>query len=314
MLYALRRVAAGAGLVVVVATIVFFCTSVLPGDAAVQRLGRDANPQALTILRKQLGLDRPPQDRFIHWANGLVHGDFGTSLAGDAPVSTLIRSRIVNTLELAFITMMLLVPIAFTVGTISGLRPDGYFDRLTSWLSLAAISVPEFVVATLLALVFAVKLGWVPPVSLLPPGESAFSHLNLLVLPVITLLLIGLAYSIRMVRASVIEVMSAEYVEMARLNGVPEWRVITKHGLRNGLATVVQVIALTLQWFIGGVIVVETIFNYPGIGASLVDAVIARDTPYVQAVALLIAIMYIAINIIADILVILLVPRLRTSV
>ena len=199
------------------------------------------------------------------------------------------------------------------LGVAAGRRPEGTLDNVITWTSLGLIAVPEFVTGTLLVLLFAVRFQVLPAVSLLPFDGGPFDAPSVLVLPVATLVIVGVAYIIRMVRAGVIEVMASDYVQMARLNGISERRVVLRHGLRNALAPTVQVIALTLQWLIGGLFIVETVFEYPGIGQGLVQAVIARDIPLVQAVAMLMAAAYILINIVADIAVVLLVPKLRTA-
>jgi peptide/nickel transport system permease protein len=311
--YVGRRSALGVFLVFVDAALVFFCTSVLPGNAASQILGRNATPSSLVALERQLGLNRPVLERFGYWVGGLLHGNLGVSLAAQQPVSSIIGGRITDTLWLALVTMVVLVPLSLALGIISGLRAGGLVDKLISGASLAAISTPEFVVATLLALLFAVKLHLLPPVSLLDPYRSPINQLPLLILPAGTLVAVGLAYTTRMIRAGVIEVMTSDYISMARLNGIKERHVILRHGLRNGMAATVQVVAITLQWLVGGVIVVETVFNYPGIGHALVQAVSDRDIPFVSGVAVIIAAFYIGINIVADLVVVLLIPRLRTS-
>jgi peptide/nickel transport system permease protein len=206
-----------------------------------------------------------------------------------------------------------MIPLSLLLGVAAALRQGRAADHAISGVSLGAIAVPEFVTGTILAAFIAVSLGLLPPVSLIAPDESPFAHPDLLVLPVATLLLTGLAYNIRMVRAGVIDVMRSDYIRMARLNGIPERRVVWRHALRNALAPAIQVFALTVQWLIGGIVIVEAVFQYPGIGQGLVQAVAARDIPVVQAVALYIAIIIIFINIIADIVVIMLIPKMRTN-
>jgi peptide/nickel transport system permease protein len=204
-------------------------------------------------------------------------------------------------------------PVAIGLGVVAGTRRGTAADHVISSTTLAFIALPEFLVGTLLVLIFAVSLGLFPPVSLIPPGESPLLHPDLLVLPVATLCAVGSAYVVRMVRAGVLEAMTSDYVDWARLNGIRERRVVLRHGLRNALAPTVQVLALTLQWLVGGIIVVEAVFGYPGLGELLVQGVVTRDLPLVQAVATLIAIVYISINVVADLLVVLLIPKLRTA-
>jgi peptide/nickel transport system permease protein len=313
LLFTIRRVAATLVLVFLLSLLIFAGTEVLPGDAATAILGRHATPESLAAIREKLNLDQPVYGRYMEWVSGLLHGDLGESLTSDRAVSDLLASRLTNTLILAAATLLIMIPVALALGVLAGIRPDRFADHAISWLSLVFISVPEFVTGTLLAVVFAGALKLVPPVSLVPPGTSPFDNLAILVLPVLTLVLASLAYTVRMLRASVIEVMRAEYVEMARLNGLKESRVILKHVLRNALAPTIQVTALTVSWIVGGVIIVEAVFQYPGIGQALVESVAARDIPVVQSVALLIAAFYIVLNIVADLLVVLVIPRLRTG-
>jgi peptide/nickel transport system permease protein len=300
-------------MLVVVSVVVFAGTEILPGDAATAILGRDATPSAVTQMRHELGLDKPVVQQYVSWIGGLLHGDLGTSLTSGLPVSDLIGSRVVNTLILAAVASLVMIPLALVLGVLAGRRPGCALDTAITWISLGMIAVPEFVTGTLLVLLFAVRLHALPAVSLLPLDGGVLDAPSVLVLPVATLVIVGVAYIIRMVRAGVVEVMASDYVQMARLNGIAERRVVLRHGLRNALAPTVQVVALTLQWLIGGLFIVETVFQYPGIGQGLVQAVIARDIPLVQAVSMIIATTYILITIVADIAVVLLVPKLRTS-
>lgn len=307
------RVAVGVGLLAGISVLVFVGTSALPGDAAAQILGRNAGTSALAILNRELGLNKPAPVRYWDWVSGLLHGSFGHSLVSGDTVASIIGFRLVNTLILAGAAGLVLIPLAMVLGVIGGRRPGSALDNIIASSSLAMIAAPEFIIGTLLIFFFAVKLGLLPAVSILAFGTNPLGDPSILLLPVATLVIVGSAYIIRMVRAGVVEVMSSDYVQMARLNGIPERRVVVKYGLRNALAPTVQVIALTLQWLIGGLFVVETVFAYPGIGYEMVQAVIARDIPVVQAVAMIIAAFYITINILADVAVVLLVPKLRTA-
>jgi peptide/nickel transport system permease protein len=307
------RVAVGVGLLAGISVLVFAATEALPGDAASAILGRNAGTSALRILNRELGLDRPAPVRYWDWLVGLLHGNLGNSIVSGASVSSIIGFRTVNTIILASAAGLVLIPLAIVLGVVAGRRPGSALDNIVASSSLAMIAAPEFIVGTLLIYVFAVRLDLLPAVSILAFGGTPLGDPAILVLPVATLVIVGSAYIIRMVRAGVVEVMTSDYVQMARLNGIPERRVVFRHGLRNALAPTVQVIALTLQWLIGGLFVVETVFAYPGIGAELIQAVIARDIPVVQAVAMMIAAFYIAINILADVAVVLLIPKLRTA-
>jgi peptide/nickel transport system permease protein len=312
--FIVRRVAAGLGLLAVISVLVFGATNILPGDVAAAVLGRQATPESIAGLREQLGLDRPLATRYADWVGGIFRGDLGTSLAGtQQPVWTLIRGPLVNTLTLAGLTMLVLVPLSVLLGVAAGVRAGRAVDQVISAVTLAIIAVPEFVIGAVLVLVFAVSLGVLPAVSLIPPGANPLGTPSLVVLPVATLVLAGLAYMLRIVRAGVADVIGSDYVEMARLNGVREPRVVTRYAVRNALAPSVQALAATAQWLLGGVFVVETLFSYPGIGRALVVAVTVRDIPVIEAVALLIAAFYIALNIVADIAIVLLIPKLRTA-
>ncbi len=291
-----RRVAVTVLLLWVVSLLVFAATQVLPGDTASAILGKTATPESLAQLRAQLGLEEPVTTQYLDWLGGILHGDLGRSLAAGVPVSDLIGDRVGATLTLAAVTLVLLVPLALLLGVLSGMKRDGKLDQVVSWLTLAGVAVPEFVTGTLLALLLATWLGWLPAVSLIPPGESPLAHPQYLVLPVLTLL-----------------IAESRYTEMARLNGIGERRVVRRWVLPNALAAGVQVIALTAQWLVGGIVIVETVFQYPGVGQTLVQSVQSQDIPVVQAVALVIAAIYVLINLLADIALVLLVPKLRTA-
>jgi peptide/nickel transport system permease protein len=312
--FVVRRVAAGIGLLAIISVLIFGATNVLPGDVAAAVLGRQATPASIAGLRQQLGLDKPLTTRYWEWVDGIFHGNLGTSLAGtQEPVWSLIRDPLVNTLTLAVLTILVLVPLSVLLGVAAGVRVSRPADHFISSVTLAIIAVPEFVIGALLVLVFAVSLDVLPAVSLIPPGANPLDTPSLVVLPVATLVLAGLAYMVRIVRAGVADVVLSDFVEMARLNGVREHRVITRYAVRNALAPSIQALAATAQWLLGGVFVVETLFSYPGIGRALVVAVTVRDIPVIQAAGLIIAAFYIALNILADIAIVLLVPKLRTA-
>jgi peptide/nickel transport system permease protein len=312
--YALRRAAIGALIILLTSFLVFVVTTVLPGDPAQKILGRYASPENVAALRHQLGLDRPFLHQYVAWLGDLVHGDFGHSIAGARePVSTLVWGRIQNSLTLAAVAFAVLIPLAIALGVWAGIRAGRAADQFVSGSTLALIALPDFVVGSSLILIFSVSMAWLPPISLVAPGQSPLETPSVLVLPVATVVTVALGLAVRMVRAGVIETMSSEYVQTARLNGIPERRVVYKHALRNALGPTVQVLALTLQWLIGGLFIIETVFSYPGIGLGLVEAVINKDINYIQAVSMLLATAYIVINIVADVLVVLLVPKLRTN-
>jgi peptide/nickel transport system permease protein len=316
--FVLRRLAAGIATLFVVSILIFIGTEVLPGDAASAVLGRTASPEQLAEMRAAMGLDRPAYERYLDWLGGVLTGDLGNSAAGYAaggelPIWEEIQPKIVNSFTLAAITALLMVPLALLLGILAAVRAGRPLDHAVSVTSLAIISLPEFIIGSLLILLFFSWLDLLPPVSLIPPGTSPLAEPEALVLPVLTLLGASLAASIRMVRAGMVETLNAEYVTMARLNGFAERMVVGRYALRNALAPSVQVFAQNIQYLVGGIVVTEYLFNYPGLGKELVDAVAIRDVRAVQVIALLIAAFYILINIVADLLVVLLVPKLRTQ-
>jgi|SRR5581483_837954 len=311
--YVVRRIVTGAGLAVVVSFLVFGATQILPGNAASSILGDKATPQAVALVTKELGLDRPIAVQYKDWIVSFAHGDLGNSFGSGFSVSKLIGIRAQNTITLALLALVLIIPVSIVIGVITGLRAGGALDHVFSVYSLVNIAIPEFVIGTLLIAVLAVRFHVFPAVSILPPDDPAISHPDLLVLPVLTLFIGAIAYNNRLVRAGVTEAMRSEYVKMARLNGLSESRVVWRHALPNALAPAVQIFASTVQWLLGGTIAVEVVFGFPGLGQGLVEAVNTRDIPVVQAIAMYIALVYIGINIVADLITVLLIPKLRTA-
>jgi peptide/nickel transport system permease protein len=315
----LRRLATGALTLIVASMLIFAATDLLPGSPASNALGKFATPEETHALNEKLGFDHPLPVRYWNWLAGAVHGDLGDSAVGTAnsgvptPIWPLIHDRLLNTLTLALTTAVLLVPLALLFGTVAALRAGRLADHTISTALLATISLPEFVAGTLLVLLFFSLLGWLPPNSFIPPGSAAIDHPKLLVLPVLTLLAASVAWSARLVRAGMIETLGSEYVLAARLHGLPETRIVRRYAMRNALAPSVQVFAVSIQALFGGVIVTEVLFSYPGLGAELVNAVQAHDTTLVQGIALVIATFYILVNVIADVVVAALVPRLRAE-
>ena len=314
----LGRRLAGAVLALFIASVVIFAaTSILPGDAASVVLGRGATPEAVQRLDRELDLDRPLLQQYASWLGGFVHGDLGDSSVGlaqgaeHAPVWDIIADPVRNSLILATVTALLMIPLSLALGALAAVFAGKSIDHTISIGALAAIALPEFVIGSLLIGVFFVWLDVLPPVAIIPPGDDPLSHPTKLILPVATLLLASLAASIRMVRAGMIEVLRTDYVQTARLNGLAEKWVLWRYAMRNALAPSVQVLAQNLQWLIGGIIITEAVFAYPGIGTTLVTAVGNRDLTLVQSVAMLIAIVYVVLNLIADLIVFFLVPRLR---
>lgn len=314
-----RRIVAGLLTLWVVTFLTFLAVQWLPGDVAASVLGRNATPEKVAALRADLHLDQPLILRYFRWLGEMLTGNFGLSTVavsrGDdtGTVLSIISAPLANSLILASLTLVILVPCAIGLGTLAALRAGRPADHAISTVSLAVSAMPEFLLGALFTLIFFTGLHWFPPISLLPAGETALSHPNLLALPVLTLLGVNLAYTTRLVRASTISVLAQDHVTMARLNGFPETTVIRRNVLRNALAPSIQAIALTAQYLVGGIVIVEAVFDYPGIGKTLVQAVQTRDVQLIMVIATLLAAIYIAINVIADLLVTLVVPRLRTE-
>jgi peptide/nickel transport system permease protein len=317
----LYRLLGGIATLLAVSVIVFTATELLPGDVAAAVLGRDATPESLALIRSTLNLSDPAPVRYANWLWHLVQGDPGISLSassytlesGDKPitVSTLIGNRLPNSFVLAAATTLLLIPLSIVLGLLSAVKRGRSTDRVVSTVTLVLISLPEFVTATFLVLVFAVLWGLVPAVSFVPPDTSVLSVPKVLVLPVLALLAATLAQTVRMVRASATEILRADYVHAARLRGLTEARVLRLYVLPNALGPVIQVFAINVAWLVGGIVVVETVFQYPGLGLGLVDAVNRRDVPTIQAIVMIIAATYVVVNLAADTLTLLLNPKLR---
>ena len=306
----LTRLGIGVFTLFIISVLVFLAVSMLPGDIAQQVLGRNATPEAVAAFRRELGLDQPLIARYIGWITGILHGDFGNSLANGRPVADLLAGRLGNTLFLALYAAVIAVPLAVTLGLLAALWRGSWFDRIVNILSLSAISFPEFFIAYLLMFWLSVTLGWFPSMASFPPGAGLLEMLSRAFLPAITLVLVVTAHMMRMTRAAVVNVLGAPYIAMARLKGVSRWRVIAFHALPNALAPIINVVALNIAWLITGVVIVEVVFVYPGMGQLMVDSVTNRDMPVVQACALIFAAVYILLNLVADVLAIATNPRL----
>ncbi len=312
--FLVRRTLLGIVTLFLVSVIVFAATQALPGDAARAILGRTATPESLAALRTQLHLGEPVLQQYGHWLGGFVRGDLGDSLAAQEPVTRLLGKRLENSAVLVLLAALISTPLAVALGAFTARRRDGPFDHGASILMLALAALPEFVVGiALVVLLGTTVFTLLPAVSLIPPDESPWSHLRELVLPTLTLVLAVFPYTARIMRASMVEVLESDYVEMARLKGMPERTVVWRHAVPNAIAPTIQVTALNLAYLAGGIVVVEFVYGYAGIGSALVDAVHNRDVPVVQALAMLIAAVYIVLNLLADVAAILVSPRLRTS-
>jgi peptide/nickel transport system permease protein len=294
-----------------VSVAVFLATELLPGDVAEVVLGQSATPEAVAGLRDALHLDQPAYLRYFTWLHGLLTGDPGRSLVNNVPVATLIGSRLSNSLLLAAVTAAFCVPVALTLGITSAIWRNSAYDRLVSLVTLSAVAVPEFFIATLAVVVFAVHLHWLPALSTSPSVDSAQRFFRVFTLPVLSLSCVIIAQMVRMSRAAVLDALHRPYVEMAILKGARPARVVLLHALPNAVGPIANSIALSLSHLLGGVIIVETIFNYPGLAHLLVDGVATRDMPLVQAVAMMFCAGYLILVTIADIAGIVSNPKLR---
>lgn len=306
----LQRLALGLLTLLTVSAVIFLAVEMLPGDLAEELLGQSATDETVAALREQLGLDRPAVERYAEWLLGALQWDFGTSLANGREISELIGPRLANTFILAGFAAGIAVPLAITLGVLAALYRNTYFDRIVNVFALASISFPEFFVAYILILVFAVELGLFPAVANIQGGAGFWEFIYRALLPVLTLTVVVTAHMMRMTRAAIINLLALPYIEMARLKGASQRRVIVHHALPNAIAPIVNVVALNLAYLITGVVIVEVVFIYPGLGQLLVDSVSSRDLPVVQASCLIFAATYIVLNLTADVISIVCNPRL----
>jgi peptide/nickel transport system permease protein len=298
--------------ILIISLVIFMGVEALPGDYATAYFGRDWTEENLRAMRAELGLDRPAPERYVEWLWDALRGDFGTSLARKAPVSELIGIRLRNSLLLGLTSGLIGLPLALMLGVVAGLNRDRRSDLWISTFSIVFMTLPEFVTATFLVLLFAIIWPIFPAVTIVAASASIKSLLPNIVLPIITLTFVMVAHNLRMVRTNVIDVMTSDYVQMATLKGLPRLRVVLRHALPNALMPTINLMALYIAWLIGGVVIIEEVFNYPGIGKLMVEAVHNRDVPLIQGIALVISGVYVVLNLGADLLVVLLNPRLRT--
>lgn len=294
-----------------VSILIFVCTEILPGDVASAVLGQGATPDALRIFRKELGLDVPSYLRYWNWLTAALHGDLGVALTNKRVIVDEVLPRMGNTLFLAAYAALIAIPLAVGLGILSAINEGKIIDKLSNVLTLVAISLPEFFIAYLVIIVLAVNVDWFPSLSTVFSGMSFTERVYQTTLPAITLTLLVAAHMLRMTRSSVLSVMSTPYIEMAFLKGAKRRSVITRHALPNAAAPIITVIALNLAYLVVGVVVIEAVFIYPGLGQLMVDAVSKRDVPVVQACGIVFALVFVSLNTLADILVILVNPRLR---
>jgi peptide/nickel transport system permease protein len=314
-----RRIGAGIVTLWVVSVLIFLCCSVLPGDAVTVVLGKSGTPEVIAAIKARMGLDHSLVQQYWDWVTGLFRGDFGDSAVAlvqqqpDPSIAHTLRDPLINSFILGTTAAVLLVPLTVVLGAIAGIQANRALDHLISLPSLILAGLPEFVSGALLIWLFFTTLHVLPPVSLVAPGASPLGDPKILILPVATLLLVAVGSGVRQVRLGMIDVLQTDFIQFARLNGVAEGRVLMRYGIRNAVANSIQTIAQNLQYLVGGIIVVEAVFTYPGIGVYLVQAVLARDTPKVLAASIILAAFYTLLNIVADLIVVFLVPKLRTE-
>jgi len=306
-----QRIALGLLLLLAVSALIFFGVEALPGDTAQAMLGQSATPEALANLREKMGLNEPLLARYFHWLYGFVTGDLGVAMTNGMDIAESVGQRFGNTIFLAFWAALISVPLAILLGLLAARYNGRWPDRLISGITLATISLPEFVAGYIVLYFLAVKWQIFPAMSMVFPGMGVFERLQAIILPVIVLVLVVLAHMMRMTRAAILNVMQSAYIETAELKGLGPLTVIWRHAFPNAIAPVVNVVMLNLAYLVVGVVVVEVVFVYPGMGQFLVDHVTKRDLPVVQACGMIFAAVYIGLNILADVVSILANPRLR---
>ena len=297
----------------IVSLIVFAMLEVLPGDVASRILGRDATPEALELLRAKLGLNEPAPLRYLHWLSGLLSGDFGQSLVSSRAVTEILAPRIYNTVLLSAYAFLLYLPLTILPALIQAIRRDRPVDHGLSIITLVLLSMPDFLLATILLFTFVVLVPILPAISLVDHSSSAMDYLRAMTLPALTLAIVMAVYAVRMLRDNLIEVLDSDYVRMAELKGLSGRRVLLRHALPNALVPTLNVTALNLAYLVGGVVVVEKVFSYPGFGSLLVDSLQLRDLPVIETTVMIAALVYVGANLIADIAAVLLNPRLRAA-
>ncbi len=311
--FLLRRLGLAVPALWLTSALIFALAEIVPGDVARTILGPYATPAQVQALRHELGQDRPLVVRYAHWLGGFLVGRWGESLVLHRPVRPFVFARLANSLQLALVALVLVVPLSLVLGVLAGLHEDRPLDRAISLVGLALTAIPEFVSGVILLVVLGVRLGWFPIIAQPPPGVGAAGRLRYLVLPAIPLMFVLFGYIARMARAGMVEVMGSGYIRTAVLKGLPPRYVITHHALRNALLPAIAVIGSQIGWLVGGLVVVETLFTYPGVGKLIYDSAIGHDVPVLEATALLVAAIYMLSNLAADAVVALLQPRVRAS-
>ena len=291
-----QRLALGLLTLFVVSLIIFLCVELLPGNLAQEILGQAATPETVAAFNRELGLDLPPHERYIAWLLDMTKGDFGRSLASQREISELLGMRVQNTFFLATLAAVIAIPLAVTLGILAALYRDSWYDRIVNVVTLTSISFPEFFVAYILIIVLAVNLGIFPSISNISEDLGFWEKVYRSALPALTLTLVVVAHMMRMTRAAIINLLASPYIEMARLKGLKPGRIILKHALPNALAPIINVVVLNLAYLVVGVVLVEVVFVYPGLGQLFVDSVSKRDIPVVQACSLIFAMTYVLLN------------------
>ncbi len=297
----------------IISLIIFIGIEVLPGDMATAYLGQRETPESLKALREEFGLNDPAYERYLNWLGDALRGDLGMSYARRQAVSDMIGYRLRNTVVLSVVASLVGIPLAVVLGVIAGLTREKWPDTIISLIAIIGMTLPGFVTATILIFIFALRLEWFPAITLIATDAPVSELLPNTVLPIITLTIIMVAHILRLVRTNMIDVMVSDYVQMARLKGVPALKIVFKHALPNAMLPTINIIALTITWLIGGVAIIETVFNYPGIGKLMINAIADRDFALVQGIGIVLACVVIAVNLIADLLSLVLNPRLRTA-
>jgi len=296
----------------VVSVLVFAGTSILPGDVAEIVLGQAATPESLAAYRAERGLNQPLVYQYFNWLGGMVTGDLGTSKAGGASISSLIDGRLGNTMFMAAIVSAISIPLSIALGLLAAMHPGTKLDNALTLGTMGLISVPEFFIATFMVLIFSVNLHWLPAIAHISPEDTLLETISGMAMPLIVLVIVVSAQMIRMTRAGILNVMNSPYIEMAILKGVPRKRIILRHAFFNAIGPIVNVIALNLAYLVSGVVIIETIFAYPGLAKLMIDGVQTRDLPLVQACGMIFCGTYVVLIILADVASILSNPRLRS--
>ena len=296
-----------------VSAVIFAIVEILPGDVATRILGRAATEESLAALRERLNLNLPPAERYLIWLGNAIRGDFGIALTSTRPVAEILAPRIVNTLILSGVAFLLYIPLALIPAAIQALNRDRTVDHVLSVLTLVFVSMPEFLLGTLMLIVFVIAIPVLPATSVVVESSTFADWVEALVLPSVTLAIVMAVYAVRMLRDNLIEVLESQYIRMAELKGLPRHLVLLRHGVMNALGPTLNITALNISYLIGGVVVLEKVFGFPGFGSLLIDALLLRDVPLIEATVLIAALVYIVANLFADIAAIVLNPRLRTE-